>query len=34
LFSSHNSPVNYWHFCRQLRNNGLRVLGIGDQPYK
>ena len=33
VFISPNFPVNYWQFCRQLRNNGLRVLGIGDQPY-
>ncbi|HIR78201.1 MAG TPA: ATP-grasp domain-containing protein, partial [Candidatus Egerieenecus merdigallinarum] len=24
---------NYWQFCRELKNNGLNVLGIGDQPY-
>ena len=28
VFISPNFPVNYWQFCRQLRNNGLRVLGI------
>ena len=33
LFISPNFPTNYWHFCQELKNNGLRVLGIGDQPY-
>jgi len=33
VFISPNFPVNYWHFCRELKNNGLNVLGIGDQPY-
>ena len=33
VFLSPNFPVNYWHFCRELKNNGMRVLGIGDQPY-
>ena len=33
IFISPNFPVNYWMFCRGLRDNGLRVLGIGDQPY-
>ena len=33
IFISPNFPTNYWKFCRELRNNGLRVLGIGDQPY-
>ncbi|MBR6029788.1 MAG: carbamoylphosphate synthase large subunit [Clostridia bacterium] len=33
IFISPNFPTNYWRFCRELRNNGLRVLGIGDQPY-
>ncbi|MDO5327165.1 MAG: ATP-grasp domain-containing protein [Clostridia bacterium] len=33
IFISPNFPTNYWHFCRELANNGLRVLGIGDQPY-
>ena len=33
VFISPNFPTNYWHFCRELMNNGLRVLGIGDQPY-
>ena len=33
VFISPNFPTNYWQFCRELNNNGLRVLGIGDQPY-
>ncbi len=33
IFISPNFPTNYWQFCRELHNNGLRVLGIGDQPY-
>ncbi len=33
VFISPNFPANYWMFCRELKNNGLRVLGIGDSPY-
>lgn len=33
VFISPNFPDNYWHFCQELRCNGLRVLGIGDSPY-
>ncbi|MBR5468093.1 MAG: carbamoylphosphate synthase large subunit [Firmicutes bacterium] len=33
IFLSPNFPTNYWHFCRELKNNGMNVLGIGDQPY-
>ncbi len=33
IFLSPNFPTNYWQFCRELRRNGLNVLGIGDQPY-
>ena len=33
VFTSPNFPTNYWMFCRELKNNGLRVLGIGDCPY-
>ncbi len=33
IFISPNFPLNYWRFCRELKNNGLRVLGIGDCPY-
>ena len=34
LFISPNFPENYWMFCRELKKNGLNVLGIGDQPYE
>ena len=34
VFISPNFPEAYWHFCRELRDNGLRVLGIGDCPYE
>lgn len=34
IFISPNFPTNYWRFCQELKNNGLRVLGIGDQPYE
>ena len=34
VFISPNFPTNYWQFCRELKNNGLNVLGIGDQPYE
>ena len=33
IFISPNFPANYWMFCRELKNNGMNVLGIGDQPY-
>ena len=33
VFISPNFPTNYWQFCRELKNNGLNVLGIGEQPY-
>ncbi|MBR5231835.1 MAG: ATP-grasp domain-containing protein [Clostridia bacterium] len=33
IFISPNFPTNYWQFCKHLKDNGLRVLGIGDQPY-
>ena len=33
VFISPNFPDNYWNFCRRLRENGLRVLGVGDCPY-
>ncbi len=33
IFISPNFPTNYWQFCRELKNNGMNVLGIGDQPY-
>lgn len=33
VFISPNFPMTYWRFCQELRNNGMRVLGIGDSPY-
>ena len=33
LFISPNFPLTYWKFCAELKNNGMRVLGIGDSPY-
>ena len=33
IFISPNFPTNYWKFCHELKNNGLNVLGIGEQPY-
>ena len=34
IFISPNFPTNYWQFCRELKKNGMNVLGIGDQPYQ
>jgi len=34
VFISPNFPAIYWRFCAELKNNGLRVLGIGDCPYE
>ncbi len=33
VFISPNFPTHFSRFCRELKNNGMRVLGIGDQPY-
>ena len=33
VFISPNFPANYWHFCAELKRNGMNVLGIGDCPY-
>ena len=33
IFLSPNFPETYWLFCRELKKNGMRVLGIGDCPY-
>ncbi len=33
IFISPNFPTNYWQFCRELKVNGMNVLGIGDAPY-
>ncbi len=34
IFISPNFPANYWLFCRELKANGMNVLGIGDEPYE
>ncbi len=34
VFISPNFPTAYWKFCAELKNNGMRVLGIGDCPYQ
>ncbi|MCD8009351.1 MAG: ATP-grasp domain-containing protein [Lachnospiraceae bacterium] len=33
IFISPNFPTNYYHFCEELKKNGVNVLGIGDCPY-
>lgn len=33
VFISPNFPTNYWQFCHELKQNGMNVLGIGDQPF-
>ncbi|MBP3479391.1 MAG: ATP-grasp domain-containing protein [Oscillospiraceae bacterium] len=33
VFISPNFPSSYWKFCAELKNNGMRVLGVGDCPY-
>ena len=33
IFISPNFPASYWKFCYELKQNGMRVLGIGDCPY-
>ena len=33
IFISPNFPTNYWQFCRELKNNGMNVLGIGCLLY-
>lgn len=33
IFISPHFPINYWRFCRQLKKNGVNVLGIGDSAY-
>ncbi len=34
IFISPNFPANYWLFCRELKADGMNVLGIGDEPYE
>lgn len=33
VYISPNFPTNHWHFCQHLQENGIRVLGVGDQAY-
>ena len=33
VFLSPHFPSYYWRFCQRLHRHGVRVLGIGDQPY-
>lgn len=33
IFISPHFPTNYYLFCAELKNNGVNVLGIGDNPY-
>ena len=33
VYISPNFPDAAWKFCAALSNNGVNVLGIGDQPY-
>ncbi len=33
LFISPHFPANYYLFCKELKKNGVNVLGIGDAPY-
>ena len=33
VYISPNFPDAAWKFCAALNNNGVHVLGIGDQPY-
>ena len=33
VFISPNFPSSYEHFCIDLHENGVNVLGIGDAPY-
>ena len=33
IFITPDFPTNDWKVCRHLQDNGLNVLGIGDQPY-
>jgi len=33
VFLSPHFPPQYHHFCRQLQQAGVNVLGIADAPY-
>lgn len=34
IFISPQFPHTYWQFCRNLKQNGVNVLGIADAPYE
>jgi len=34
IFVSPHFPQNYWEFCKNLKQNGMTVLGIADAPYE
>ena len=34
IFISPQFPHTYWQFCRNLKENGVNVLGIADAPYE
>ena len=34
IFISPHFPHTYWEFCKRLKQNGVRVLGIADAPYE
>ena len=34
VFISPNFPLYYFNFCDRLKQRGVNVLGIGDQPYE
>ena len=33
IFISPHFPHTYWEFCRRLKQDGVKVLGIADAPY-
>ena len=33
VFISPNFPMTYRKLCRELKNNGMRELGIGERTY-
>jgi hypothetical protein len=33
IFISPQFPHTYWQFCKELKENGVNVLGIADAPY-
>lgn len=33
IFISPHFPSTYWHFLKELKEDGFRVLGIGDAPW-